>query len=51
MVVQVYIPSVFLESKRAAFFGLKSSILILRPWCFGALILCLRHPECHEDVG
>lgn len=30
MIVQVYIPSVFLESKRAAFFGLKIKILIFK---------------------
>lgn len=36
MIVQVYIPSVFLESKRAAFFGLKMKILIFKaPDLFG----------------
>lgn len=30
MIVQVYIPSVFLESKRAAFFGLEIKILIFK---------------------
>lgn len=36
MIVQVDIPSVFLESKRAAFFGLKMKILIFEaPDLFG----------------
>lgn len=52
MIVQVYIPSVFLESRRAAFFGLKIKILIFKaPNNFGYWPLFLGLPQCREGCA